>query len=221
MSRLVYPGFIALILLMAAPFILSSVAKGFDGLMGAPNFPTRLFHADAPVANISIFSHMIAGAVITGLALLQTMPQVRARWPQVHRMSGRLTLVAAGITGVGGLTYIAAKGTIGGPWMSFGFTLYGVCVLIAAVMTWRTARARAFARHREWGLRMVWLAIGSWLYRVFYGLWVVTMGEVAMAPDFSGAFDRAMVLGFFVPQLILLELYLRRGRAVEPVPSEG
>jgi hypothetical protein len=212
---------LALAALAALPFALHSLRQGIDGIDGVQAVPTRLFRPDLPLANFGIFAHMIAGALITVLAITQAVPAIRKRWPAAHRVSGRIVTTAALLTAAGGLVYIAAAGTIGGPGMSAGFALYGALMAAAAVMTWRTARAgaRARARHRRWGLRLVWLAMGSWLYRVQYGIWYAATGGAGSTPIFDGPFDQAMFVGFFLPHLLLLELWLRR--RVEPAPARG
>ncbi|MEM7489560.1 MAG: DUF2306 domain-containing protein [Pseudomonadota bacterium] len=222
-ARPAWPGavLLGLVVLAAAPFAVSSALQGLDGIDGVQREPTRLFHAGDTAANLGIFTHMIAGAAITVLALLQPIAAIRDRWPRFHRLNGRLVVAAALVTATGGLLYIAAQGTIGGPGMSAGFGLYGLCLAGTAAMTFRTARARDFDAHRRWALRLVWLAIGSWLYRVQYGLWYAATGGARSTPQFDGPFDQAMFVGFFLPHLLLLEIYLRRRAHVEPAPRRG
>lgn len=208
---------VAVAALLALPFALAAAVQGLDGLDLAQRRPTRFLHAGDPAASLSLFVHMVAGAAITVLALLQTLPGLRARHPAFHRRSGRLVLAAAMLTALGGLAYIARQGTIGGPGMSAGFALYGVLMALAAARTWRFAGADV-PRHRRWGLRLVWLAIGSWLYRVQYGLWYAATGGLGSTEAFDGPFDRVMVVGFFLPHLLLLELFLRRRPATPLAP---
>ncbi|PWJ17028.1 DUF2306 domain-containing protein [Jannaschia seohaensis] len=210
---------IGLAVLLALPFAVVSARQGIDGLDLVLATPTRFVHPEDGWASRALFVHMIAGAAVTVLALLQPVAAIRTRWPRVHRVSGRIVVGGALITAAGGLTYIARQGTVGGPGMSAGFALYGVLLGAAAVQTIRVARARDTARHRRWGLRLMWLAIGSWLYRVQYGLWYAATGGLASTEAFDGAFDRAMFVGFFLPQLLLLELYLRRRPAPSAEPS--
>jgi len=156
---------------------------------------------------------MVAGGLLTVLVLLQLIGAVRRRWPRVHHVSGYLLAALALLTATGGLAYIAAKGTIGGWPMSAGFALYGALMGLAALQTLRFARARD-PRHRDWALRLVILALGSWIYRVHYGIWYALTAGAASNDAFTGAFDRVQVVAFYLPYLALLELRLRRwGRA--------
>lgn len=199
-----------LLVLLALPFIWHSAELGTRGL--TTTLPDhRLF--TAPLPNALIFAHMIAGAALTLLAPLQLIAWTRARHPAVHRRMGYVTLAAAGITGIGGLGYIALNGTVGGPPMSAGFALYGALVLLAGSQAVRHARARNLAAHRDWALRLAVLAMGSFLYRVHYGLWYwATDGLWSETDGFTGAFDLFNVAGFYLPYLIILELILRRRR---------
>ncbi|QFS81985.1 hypothetical protein FIU97_04275 [Roseivivax sp. THAF40] len=204
--------------LIAAPFALYSGAFGLRGLTTDLSSESRLYTYLAP--NLAIFTHMIAGALITALAPLQLIPGIRAKYPQFHRKLGYTLLVAATLTGAGGLLYIALRGTIGGPLMSAGFALYGVLILIAAANTTYHAIDKARVRHRAWALRLTVLAVGSFLYRLIYGLWYWATGGVASNEQFTGLFDQFMFVGFYLPFLGLLELYLARERRLaRPVRS--
>lgn len=196
-------------MLLAAPFAFYAAGFGQDGLRGALDSPHYLLSASAP-ANTGIFSHMLLGAAITLLVPLQLIRPLRQRLPALHRWTGRLVTLAAGITALGGLVYVALRGTVGGPVMDVGFTLYGTLMLLAAVQTYRHARARRIAHHNAWALRLFMLVLGSWLYRVHYGLWYLATDGLWSTPEFSGAFDLVQNFAFYLPYLIAVEIYLRR-----------
>src|SRR5690606_26941007 len=82
----------------------------------------------------------------------------------------------------------------------------------------RHARARRLDAHRAWALRLYALAIGSWLYRMDYGFWMILMDGVGHAPGFRGPFDLGMSFVFSLPNLLVSEIFIRRGRiAAGPV----
>ncbi len=205
-----------LLALLILPFAVYAVDFGQAGLRDALPEPHYLF-SDSPAANLAIFVHMILGGIVSLLVPFQLIHPLRRRFPKLHRWSGRIIASAAIVTAIGGLTYIVMRGTIGGAVMDLGFALYGCLTLLAGYQTWRLARQRDFAQHREWALRFFWLAIGSWLYRVSYGLWYLATGGLWSTPDFSGAFDLVMNFAFYLPFLIGLEIYLR---AVEKKPVQ-
>ncbi|MEM8554334.1 MAG: DUF2306 domain-containing protein [Pseudomonadota bacterium] len=217
---LVLAGCVALI---ASDFIHHALTRAVGGPELDDGTTNRLWHADAPLATFAIHLHMAFGAVITGLAIFQTVGPLRRRAPWVHRWSGRVVIVCAIVTALGGLVYMAVKGTVGGPDMTLAFTVYGLLMLWCAWQTAQRAMARDYDAHREWALRLIILAMASWIYRVHYGLWFVTMhGWEVNTEDFSGLFDRVNVWAFFVPYLCILELVLwrkRRMRSVLPMTS--
>ncbi|MBO6884136.1 MAG: DUF2306 domain-containing protein [Marivita sp.] len=194
-------------------FVVYSAQLGVQGLLSdSPSDVSRVFLTDSIVANVALAGHMLAGAVLTIGAPLQALPILRNRWPRLHRRSGYGLLTAAVVTGVGGLVYIASVGTIGGAWMDFGFALYGAAILFAAIKTVSHAVARQRRSHFEWAVRLVVLAVGSWIYRMHYAIWYGLTGGVASNETFNGAFDRVQVLAFFVPYLVIAEVCLRLRR---------
>lgn len=209
MTRHLPSALLILLALLTLPFVAHALSRPVLTLAGDPEARERLFHPDAPLATLAIYGHMLTGALITLAVPLQVLPVVRRRWPRLHRTSGYILASAATLTALAGLVYIAAKGTVGGPWMSFWFGLYGVLMLIAAANTVYYAIDKDIARHRRWALRLLVLAIASYLYRVHYGLWFATTGGIGVG-DFQGPFDRAMVWAFYLPYLAALELWFLR-----------
>lgn len=201
------------ILYFGFPFVEHGLRFGWAGLTQDLTGQSRLYSDIAP-ANLGMFAHMIGGAVITFLAPLQLLPSLRHRLPGLHRWSGRILVVCACVAGLGGLAYIALRGTVGGWQMSLAFASYGMVVLICAFQTIRTARARRWQAHQDWAIRMFFMAIASGLYRTHYAIWFAIMGRTGVQSDFRGWFDQINIWAFFVPYLIAIELWLwsqRRG----------
>ncbi|MEM1346220.1 MAG: DUF2306 domain-containing protein [Pseudomonadota bacterium] len=202
-----------LLLLVVWRFVVHAWGQGVEGLGPEPDPTNRLYEAAAWLSTPAIFLHMLAGAVITLLAPLQLVGGLRRRLPIFHRLSGYIVVATAVVAAIGGLLYIVLRGTVGGPPMDVAFAGYGLCLLVSAVQAARHARAGRLEIHREWALRTFVLAIGSWLYRLHYGLWYMTTGGLWIEPEtFTGAFDRIQLVAFYVPYLLALELYLRAGR---------
>jgi len=208
MKNVLQTSSLVLLVLLTLPFAIYAINFALVGLRGAMPEP-HYMQSNNPVANFSIFSHMAAGAAITVLVPLQFIPSLRLRLPMLHRWSGRLIILSAVVTAIGGLAYISLRGTIGGIPMNIGFSLYGVLVLLTALQTIRYARARRTADHNAWALRFFWLALGSWFYRVHYGLWYLATDGLWSTPQFTGGFDLVQSLAFFLPYLIGAEVYLR------------
>jgi hypothetical protein len=189
----------------AAALLDGNIAKWNEGL-------PRLYESHTPLATAGIGLHFAAGGIILALGCIQFVQSIRQRYPAVHRWIGRVYVTAAFLAGCGGLTFILAKGTIGGTIMNIGFGLYGVLTAAAAIETYRHARSRRLDVHRAWAMRLFALAIGSWLYRMEYGFWFMLAGGAGHADDFSGPFDRLMAFFFYVPNLLVAEALIRAHR---------
>jgi hypothetical protein len=180
-------------------FYAGAIAAGTPAQWNA-NLP-GLFEARAPLGTAGIATHFAAGGIILLLGPIQLIGRIRRRWPAFHRWVGRLYVLAALLAGLGGLSFILVNGAIGGVAMNLGFGGYGVLMVIASVQTYRHARARRLAIHRAWAIRLFALAIGSWLYRMDYGFWFLATG--------GGGFDYVMDVGFYLPNLIVAEAFIR------------
>ncbi len=173
-----------------------------------------LYEAHTPVASFGMGLHFFAGATLLLLGPVQLIGAVRRRAPAVHRWIGRVYAFAAFAAGVGGLIFIALKGTVGGWMMTAAFAAYGALMVLASAQTVRHAMARNIDVHRAWAIRLFALAIGSWLYRIGYGLFFAIMGaeDPGHTATFDGWFDYVMDWAFFVPPLIIAEMFIRARR---------
>ncbi|GAB3978583.1 DUF2306 domain-containing protein [Spirosoma terrae] len=171
----------------------------------------RLYAPGAATATTGIGVHFAAGGIILILGSIQLLDSVRVRFPALHRWIGRLYVLACLLAAVGGLVFIAINGTIGGPVMSVGFALYGLLMGWAAVETYRHAVRRNIEQHRLWALRLYALAIGSWLYRMDYGFWVMFTNGLGHTRTFDGPFDQVMAFFFYIPNLLVVEVLGRTG----------
>lgn len=159
-------------------------------------------------STIGIGIHFITGGIILILGCVQLFDKVRTKYPKFHRWTGRVYVLASLFTAIGGLTFIFLKGTIGGWVMDIGFGLYGVLMIITAIKTIQHARAAQFDQHRAWALRLFALAIGSWLYRMDYGFWLLLADGYGHTKDFQGSFDRFMSFFFYIPNLLVAEIFI-------------
>src|SRR6201991_2099468 len=180
----------------------------------------RVYQPDSMLATAAIGAHFLAGAIVLILGPLQLIAPLRARAPVVHRWGGRFYTAAALSTGVGGLVYIALEGTVGGAVMSTGFVLYGALMVLCAVNTVRRARAGRFDVHRAWAIRLFALGIGSWLFRMDYGIWLKLIGGFGHhSHTYDGPFDKIMSFFFYVPNLAIAELIIRRRGETRTQPA--
>lgn len=175
-----------------------------------------LYEPGHPGPTAALGVHMAVGAVLLLLGPIQLVRPFRDRFRAAHRWMGRVYVGAAGLAGAGGLLFILARGTAGGAVMDLGFGLYGALMVAAATGTYVHGRARRLESHRAWGIRLFALVIGPWLYRMEYGFWFPLTGKLGHAAGFSGWFDRTMVFFFYLPNLVLAELFIRARREAGP-----
>ena len=175
-----------------------------------------LYDKAATPAAWMIGMHFFAGSAVLLLGPLQFITALRRRHPAFHRWTGRIYVLSALAAGIGGLSYLVLKGAVGGIVMELGFGLYGVLTVLAALQTIRHARARRTELHRAWAVRLFALGIGSWLYRLYYGLWLKGIGGMGHTQTFDGPFDMVMSFFFYLPNLLVAEYLIRRAGLAAP-----
>jgi hypothetical protein len=168
----------------------------------------NLYEEGYPNAIRGVGLHFVFGGIILMMGSIQFIEGIRDRFILVHRWVGRVYVVACIFTAIGGLIYIFVKGTIGGIVMNVGFAGYGVAMLLCGVQTIRLARKKDIDQHRAWAIRLYALAIGSWLYRMYYGLNSVA-GLGWHQADFLSTFDYIMDFFFWIPNLLVAEFFIR------------
>ncbi|HVF81860.1 MAG TPA: DUF2306 domain-containing protein [Flavisolibacter sp.] len=168
-----------------------------------------LYQKNSLASTSGIGLHFATGGIILLLGSIQLISAVRKRFPALHRWVGRLYILSSLLAALGGLIFIVVKGTIGGTVMNIGFGLYGVLMFAAAIETYRQARAGQMEKHRAWALRLYALAIGSWLYRMDYGFWLLLADGLGHLDNFTGPFDRVMAFFFYLPNLLVAEVFIR------------
>ena len=202
--------------LLAVPvlaFAVYSLRFGMRGLGTDLSEETYIYTPDGSFSNVAIFAHMLLGGLVMVLAPLQLIARVRTNHPRVHRVTGRVIVMSSIAVALGGLVYIASRGTIAGPMMDLGFVLYGALMFGAAVQTIRFARAGDVERHRNWALRLLVLVMGSLIFRLHYVLWHILTDGLWSNEQLTGPFDQVQYFAFYLPYLALLEIWIRRRAA--------
>ncbi|NIJ39141.1 hypothetical protein FHR22_003875 [Sphingopyxis panaciterrae] len=171
--------------------------------------------------NLFFAAHVLMAAVISFGGLVQVVPAIRGRWPAVHRWNGRLYLICALALALGGLWMTWGRGT----WLNYigaiGITLDALLILGFAAMAWRAARARRFADHRRWAIRLFAVASAVWFMRVGYMAWGLATGGAGIGKAMDGPFDLFLAFANSLLPLGLAELYLRAGAHDTPAARNG
>lgn len=154
--------------------------------------------------------HVAGAATALLVGPVQLLPWVRRRVPALHRTLGRVYVIGCLIGGVGGL--VMAFGSTAGPIATVGFASLAVCWIVANLQGWRLAVARRFDDHRAWMLRSFAMTFAAVTLRIY----IVVLPMMGVAP--IDAYRAAAFLAW-IPNLILVELYLRGafGRPRRPV----
>jgi uncharacterized membrane protein len=176
---------------------------------------SRGIESGDPAGNGAIVGHLLGAVVLTLAGAIQFIPQLRTRFPRVHRWSGRLYVLFAVGGSLTGLYLTWIRGTRGDLSQHIGGSLNAVLILTFAALAVQTAIRRRFGAHREWVLRLYLMVNASFLYRVFFFLWLMANGGPAgFDPEtFTGP---ALTFFSFANSLIplaVVELYLRARRA--------
>ncbi|MBE1875475.1 DUF2306 domain-containing protein [Myceligenerans sp. TRM 65318] len=181
---------------------LSSLAGEGGGLAG--NYVSRPAGIQA-----ALYVHMVAGGIALGLSPLQLIARVRARVPRLHRVVGRVVILAMVVGGLSGmvLATVNAAGAVG----TAGFGLLGALWVVFPVLGFLAIRRGDVATHRRWMVRGFALTYAAVMLRLWLGVLMGAQG-LAGVPD-GVAFERAYAIVPFlcwVPNLVVAEWYLRR-----------
>jgi hypothetical protein len=156
--------------------------------------------------------HVLTAGVMTLAGLVQLVPAVRARWPRLHRWSGRLFLTAALLLSLGGLWLTWGRGSYLTLTGAVAISLDALLIIGFGTLAWRAARRRDFAAHRRWALRTFMAASAVWFMRVGYMAWGIGTGGAGIGPRMNGPFDLVWAFGTYLLPLAVLEIYLRAER---------
>lgn len=186
-----------------------AVSYGRAALGGAPAQSTWV--AGDALGNALLSLHLLFAFLMTAGGVLQLVPAIRRRMPALHRGVGRVFMTGALAGSLSGLYLLWVRGTVGDLGQHLGMTLNALLIMGFAGLAWRAARARDFASHRRWALRLFLAANGVWFFRVGLMLWLVVFrAPVGFDPkSFTGPFLTALAFAQVLLPLAVLELYLR------------
>ena len=160
------------------------------------------------IASIGIGMHYFMGAILVLAWPILLSARIRARHRVVHRWTGRVYVSAGLLAGVGGMSFILAHHNGGAPHIAFA--IWGAVMMLSSVMAFVHARAKRFDLHRAWAIRLFAMVLGSWIFDLEYRAWEDLTGGIGFGKDGqAGLFDYAINYGFFVPNLLVAEFFIR------------
>ncbi len=155
-------------------------------------------------------AHVFPAMLFMALGPLQFVGSLRSKYPQVHRWSGRIFLMASAVVGVTGLTMAFGK-TIGGIDEKAAITLFGTFFLIALAKALWHALRREFAQHREWMIRGYAIGLAVATIRPIMAAFFAAALMRGQAPEPREFFGTAFWIGFTL-QMMAAEIWVNYTR---------
>jgi uncharacterized membrane protein len=150
---------------------------------------------------VAFYTHIVFGGSALLLSPVQLSSRVRARVPRLHRVTGRVVLVAIALAGTAGflLSWVNVAGAVG----TAGFGTLAVLWVSFAALGLRAILRGDVATHRRWMLRTFALTYAAVTLR----LWLFAL--IPVLGDFGSAYALVPFL-CWVPNLLVVEWLLRR-----------
>src|SRR3984893_1475254 len=154
--------------------------------------------------------HIAPAMLFMILGPLQFVRRLRAKYPQIHRWSGRIFLAVSAVVGLTGLTLAFGK-TVGGVDEKAAIVLFGSFFLIALAKALRHALRREFAQHREWMIRGYAIGLAVATIRPIMGTFFAVAALEGRRPEPHEFFGTAFWIGFTL-QMIVAEIWIKYTR---------
>src|SRR5215831_5236288 len=133
--------------------------------------------------NWAVVMHVTSAAIIMLAGAIQLLPQVRNRFPVLHRWNGRVYMLTTVTLAGAGLYMTWIRGSVGDVWQHLGSTGNALLIWLFGGLALRFAMARDFKRHRRWALRFFLVVSASWFIRIMLFLTVLVLkGTVGFDP---------------------------------------
>ena len=170
--------------------------------------------------------HVILGAVYLALAPFQFVSRLRSRWLGYHRWAGRLLVAVGFVVGMTAL-FMALVIPFSGWWERVVIGFFGGLFLVALGRGFLHIRAGRTARHREWMIRALAIALAIATMRLIFipttFMVFASAHQRGTAPTFQQIATLSIVsfLLAFVLHSALAELWIRSTRRHGAVVSSG
>ena len=134
---------------------------------GPPAVPDEFTAMHYFATPIPIVLHIIGGTLFNLLSPLQFAPALWRRWPQWHRWSGRLLIVAGFLVAFSGLWMNHFFPAYGGFMKYSGVVINSVGLAASLLIAVRFILVRDIPRHRAWMMRATAFGLGPATQRLF------------------------------------------------------
>jgi len=146
--------------------------------------------------------HIIPGGIALLLGAFQFQPWLRKKWINLHRVIGRVYIIAVLVGAVAGL--LLAWYAPREPATRLGFSTLAVIWFYSALMAYLSIRMGNIKQHQQWMIRCYALTLGGVTLRIQLG---ILQGGMGLGFDES----YALVAWFaWVPNLIIAEWFFNQ-----------
>ncbi|MFM7443797.1 MAG: DUF2306 domain-containing protein, partial [Tabrizicola sp.] len=124
-----------------------------NALVQVIQIPTGTYPADSArlaVAPIAWFAHVLAGAAFGITGPVQFVRALRHRFGRLHRVTGRIFVVAGATLGLSGLSLLMQVTSVATPVADIARGMFGRALLAALALAMAAIRERDIPRHRVW-----------------------------------------------------------------------
>lgn len=169
--------------------------------------------------------HAVPGGLVLALGPYQFVARLRRRWPQVHRVLGRVYMVSVVVAAV--VSLVAAAYSQNGLAAQVGFVLLAVMWLYTLAKAYRTIRRGEVALHRIWMIRNYALTFAAVALRIYLLTGVLVkqsvpalrFDQIYTASVWASILVNVVVAEYFIVQRSLAPLARTRRREVVPAAA--
>ncbi|MDM7861546.1 DUF2306 domain-containing protein [Alteromonas sp. ASW11-36] len=157
--------------------------------------------------NSMLLIHVFGAAILSACGMLQLIPALRARFPRVHRINGRIFFVMGLAGALTGLYLTWLRGTRLSDIGAIGISINGVLIVVAIYYAWRFAVEKKFAQHMRFAVHAFFLVNAVWTLRLFLMGWFLTTQGYGNNRTMDGPSDIAISFACYLLPMFLAELY--------------
>jgi hypothetical protein len=183
-------------------FLVVAYAAGLYAFLVPLGLSPPTLPLETAAYTVALMTHIAAGSVALATGPFQFAVRLRKKRPRLHRVLGRVFLVAVLFGGIGALAsaFLSPSPVVA----RLGFAGMAFAWLATGWFAWRRAVDRRFVEHREWIMRTFAVTLAAVTLRV----------ELPILIALLGTFDRGyqwVAWVSWVPNLIVVEIALRMG----------
>jgi uncharacterized membrane protein len=157
---------------------------------------------------IAVLAHIVPGGIFIALLPVQLARPIRARFPALHRWTGRLLVTLAVVTCAAAL-FFGIGMPFAGPAEAILVTLIAAWFFTALIRAYAAIRRGDVAAHREWMLRAVAIVVGISVVRVVGAATDLTLTPAGLSA--TNVFVVAIWIGWLAT-IAVCEWWLRHTR---------